>query len=207
MLDLRYKWKPFLNYGQMIEFEKNKIIYRQGETGKGIYYLCKGEVKITLLSDRGDERIINIVPPGMLFGEHGIHNEHYLTGAYTCRQSMIYHFSDEVLSMICKEHPEASMIFTNSLIYKFRILAEIISYLDCPVEQQMAYYLVKLYQENGNVPMNQTSFAKYIGTSRLTVNKVIQKWKQEDYIDLNSRQIIIKDMNRMKAIAHNLAEA
>src|SRR5574342_329684 len=106
MLDLRYKWKPFLKYGQMIEFEKNKVIYRQGETGKGIYYLCKGEVKITLLSDKGDERIINIVPPGMLFGEHGIQNELYLTGAYTCRQSMIYHFSDEVLSIICKEHTE-----------------------------------------------------------------------------------------------------
>ncbi|WP_442599758.1 Crp/Fnr family transcriptional regulator [Neobacillus sp. D3-1R] len=207
MINLRYKWKPYVKYGQVFEMERNKVIYRQGETGRGIYYLSKGEVKINLLSDKGDERIINIVPPGMLFGEHGVQHEPYLTGAVTTRPSTVYHFSDEVISLICKEHPEAATVYTNSLIYKFRILAEIISHIDSPVEQQMAYYLLKLYHENGNVPMNQTSLAKYIGTSRISVNKVIQKWKQDNYIELNSRQITIKNMEKMKAIASNQEEA
>ncbi|MFD2443768.1 Crp/Fnr family transcriptional regulator [Bacillus sp. CGMCC 1.16607] len=204
MLNLRYKWKPFLKYGQIFDVEKNKVIYRQGETGRGIYYLSKGEIKINLLSDKGDERIINVVPPGMLFGEHGIGQEPYLTGAVSTRPSVIYRFSDEDISQICKEHPEAATIYTNSLIYKFRTLAEIISLIDSPVEQQMAYYLLKLYHENGNVPMNQTSLAKYIGTSRITVNKVIQKWKQESFIELSNRQIIIKDMEKIKTLANYL---
>ncbi|WP_396654874.1 Crp/Fnr family transcriptional regulator [Mesobacillus jeotgali] len=58
-----------------VEFEKNKVVYLQGEAGRGIYYLKKGEIKVTLLSDKGDERIINMVPPGMLFGEHGVHGK------------------------------------------------------------------------------------------------------------------------------------
>jgi CRP/FNR family cyclic AMP-dependent transcriptional regulator len=203
MIELRYKWEPFLKYGQKIEVQRNKVIYSQGEVGRGFYYLSKGEVKITLLSDKGDERILNIVPTGMLFGEHGVQQEPYLTGAITMTPCDIYFFSDEVLSQICKEHPHASTVYTNSLIYKFRILAEIIFLLDSPVEQQLAYYLIKLVEENGKASMNQTSFAKYIGTSRITVNKIIQKWKQNGYISLNKRQIVIIDMAKMKEIANH----
>lgn len=203
MLELRNKWEPFLTYGQKVEVQRNKVIYSQGEEGRGFYYLSKGEVKITLLSDKGDERIINIVPTGMLFGEHGVQQEPYLTSAITISSSVYYYFSDAALSNVCKEHPHAATVYTNSLIYKFRILAEIIDLLDSPVEQQLAYYLLKLVQENGMASMNQTSFAKYIGTSRITVNKIIQKWKQQDYIQLSQRQIVIIDMDKMREIANH----
>ena len=198
---LRYLWEPYLSYGQLFEFEKNKVVYLQGEAGRGIYYLKKGEIKGTLLSDKGDERIINMVPPGMLFGEHGVHGEPYLTSGTTTCLSTVYYFSDDVIATICKNHPEAAGIYTDSLIYKFRTLAEIIAHLDSPVEQQMAFYLLKLVQENGNASMNQTAFSKYIGTSRITVNKIIQKWKQNGYIELKKREIIIIDFHKIRAIA------
>lgn len=203
MQNLRYLWEPFLSYGQVFEVEKNKVVYHQGEAGRGIYYLKKGEIKVTLLSDHGDERIINIVPPGMLFGEHGVHGEPYLTSGTTTCASTIYFFSDDVIAAICKEHQDAAGIYTDSLIYKFRTLAEIIAHLDSPVEQQMAFYLLKLVQENGNASMNQTAFSKYIGTSRITVNKIIQKWKQKEYIELHKREIVIKDFDKIRAIASN----
>lgn len=50
---------------------------------------------------------------------------------------------------ICKEHPEAARTSTNSLIYKVRTLSDIISFLNCPVEQQMAHYLLKVVSETG----------------------------------------------------------
>jgi CRP/FNR family transcriptional regulator, cyclic AMP receptor protein len=203
MHNLRYTWQPYLSYGQLFDFGRNKVVYHQGEPGRGIYYLAKGEIKVTLLSDHGDERIINIVPPGMLFGEHGVHGEPYLTSGTTTCPSTVYFFSDEAIGAICREHPEAAGIYTDSLIYKFRTLAEIIAHLDSPVEQQMAFYLLKLVQENGNASMNQTAFSKYIGTSRITVNKIIQKWKQKEYIELQKREIIIKDFDKIRAIASN----
>jgi CRP-like cAMP-binding protein len=203
MKDLRYKWEPFLEYGQRFEAEKNKIIYRQGDQGRGFYYLSKGEIKITLLSDKGDERIINMVPPGMLFGEHGVQQEPYLTSAIAASQSVIYTFSDEAVSQICSDHPDAAVVYIDSLIYKLRTLAEILSLIECPIEQQMAYYLLKLYRENGNASINQTSFANYLGKSRITVNKVIQKWKKKNLIELKKRKIEVKDFRAIKAIANN----
>ncbi|MED1204487.1 Crp/Fnr family transcriptional regulator [Heyndrickxia acidicola] len=201
MKELLCKWEPFLEYGQRLEVKRNKMIYRQGEQGKGFYYLLNGEIKITLLSDKGDERIINMVPPGMLFGEHGFQKEPYLTSAAATCQSVLYLFSDEAVSQIVSKHPDAAVIYTDSLIYKLRTLAEILSLIECPIEQQMAYYLLKLYNENENASINQTSFAKYLGKSRITVNKVIQSWKEKNLIELKKRKIQLLDIRSIKEIA------
>src|SRR5581483_7661489 len=99
------------------EIEKNKLIYRQGEQGRGFYYLSSGEINISLLSDKGNERIINVVPSGMLFGEHGVNREPYLTSAAAVCPSVIYFFSDEAAAELYQRHPEASVIYTDSLIY------------------------------------------------------------------------------------------
>ncbi|MEY2195019.1 Crp/Fnr family transcriptional regulator [Neobacillus sp. BF23-41] len=200
MKNLRYSWRPFLKYGKKLDVEENEVVYHQGSEGKGFFYLAKGGIKITLLSHEGVERTVNYVPEGMLFGEHGARNEPYLTSAISNGRSEIYFFSDEALLMICKEQPEAACIFTNSLIYKFRILAEIIAFLNAPVEQQMAHFLLKMVSENGSFSINQTSFASYIGTSRITVNKILNKWKNQQWIQISNRTIDILDINRLKEL-------
>ncbi|MFP7732221.1 Crp/Fnr family transcriptional regulator [Priestia aryabhattai] len=200
MVNLRYIWRPFLKYGQMIKLEENTTIYYQGEDGKGFYYLDKGSVKITLLTEKGAERTVNYVPEGMLLGENGINKEPYLTTAITITPSVLYYFTNEVMLKIYEEEPKAVILFTNSLLYKFRLLAEIITFLNLPVEQQMAHYLLKLVKENEEFPFNQTSFARYVGTSRITVNKIIQKWSKEKLIELSNQKIYIKNISKLKEI-------
>lgn len=200
MKNLRYSWSPYLKYGNKLDFVENSVVYRQGCDGKGFFFLFSGGIKITLLSQEGVERTVNYVPEGMLFGEHGARKQSYLTSAITTSSSVVYHFSDDALAKICNDHPEAACIFTNSLIYKFRILAEIISFLNAPVEQQMAHYLIKLINENGHFSIDQTSFARYIGTSRITINKLLNKWKNQKIILLSNRTIDILDIHRLKEI-------
>lgn len=200
MVNLRYIWRPFLKYGQMMRLEENTTIYYQGEVGKGFYYLDKGSVKITLLTEKGAERTVNYVPEGMLLGENGINKEPYLTTAVTTAPSVLYYFTNETTLKIYEEKPKAVILFTNSLLYKFRLLAEIITFLNLPVEQQMAHYLLKLVKENEEFPFNQTSFARYVGTSRITVNKIIQKWSKEKWIELSNQNIYIKNINKLKEI-------
>jgi CRP/FNR family cyclic AMP-dependent transcriptional regulator len=202
MLALRYKWTPFLSYGQKLEMKKNTVVYRQGENGRGFYYLDQGGVKIILLADNGHERIIDYVPIGTLLGEHGAHRGSYLTTAVTTSPSTLYYFSNEALANVCKDHPYAAMLFTNSHIYKVRLLAEIISLLDSPFELQMAHYLLKLIQihENDHVPIDQTSLASYIGTSRITVNKIIQKWRQQGLIHFCNGVIRVMDVEKLRDI-------
>ncbi|MGG4499089.1 Crp/Fnr family transcriptional regulator [Brevibacillus reuszeri] len=203
MASLRYQWTPYLMYGKKIEMGKHTTIYHQGDLGTGFYYLDKGSIKITLLSENGHERTIDYIPTGGLFGENGAYNGSYLTSAITTSPSVIYFFSDEVLSHVCQDHPQSAVIFTNSQIYKLRLLAEIIAFTDSPIEVQMAKYMLKLIAVHGNkhIPIDQTSFARYIDTSRITVNKTLQKWRQQGLIELSERSAIrVVDLEGLRGI-------
>lgn len=203
MIYLRYKLEPYLSYAQILHFKKNAVIYRQSENGKGFYYLEQGGVKIVVLSDNGHERIVDYVPLGTLLGEHGASKSPYLTSAFATSPSILYYFSDEALTEMCKDHPEAALIFTNSLIYKVRLLAELIAFHDSPVEQQTAHYLLKLIQihENDNIPIDQTSLARYVDTSRISVNKIIKKWKNLGLVEFSHRGTIhITDIGKLREI-------
>ncbi|MCD9026154.1 Crp/Fnr family transcriptional regulator [Cohnella silvisoli] len=203
MNELRYAWEPYLKYGQKKTFENNTVIYSQGDKGNGFYYLVEGGAKITILSDQYEERIVSHIPTGALFGLHGVNNsEHYLTTAITTSPSILYYFSNHSLSQIYAHHPEAAPIFINSVIRIIRLLSDIVHYFDSPIEKKMAFYLLILTEvyESNTLSIDQSAFVQFMGKSRVSVNKIIQKWKQEGLIQLSNRSICIHDKNKLKEI-------
>lgn len=198
-MELRYSWQPYLNFGQRLTVKKNIYIYHQQDEGKGFYYLGEGNIRISVSFSEGVERTINYVPEGMLFGEHGIYNDPYLTTACTVNSCVIYYFSDSAFIQICNAFPDAKHIFTKSLLFKFRIVAEVLSFTSSPAEQQIAHFLIKLIKENGeDIPLNQTALANYIGVSRISVNKTLNNWKRSGIIDISSNCIKVKELQKLK---------
>ncbi|HZG80966.1 MAG TPA: Crp/Fnr family transcriptional regulator [Brevibacillus sp.] len=201
----KYAWKPYLARGLKKTYPPKTILFHQGEIGNGFYYLEDGEVKIQLTSFKGDERIIDIVTPGELFGEAGIKKEPYFSTAYVMKPSTLFYFSNEVFQQICREHPSAIDIFLQSLIRKERLLAEIVAQENRSFEQKLAFFLLKLYNKNKdtNIAINQISLSNYIGTSRITVYKILQQWEKKEIVTVSNRSIQINDLNRLRAILND----
>jgi CRP/FNR family transcriptional regulator, cyclic AMP receptor protein len=193
MDSFRYAWESYLSYGKKKSYTKDTVVCRQGEEGNGFYYVSQGYVKTTLLSDRGDERILNFIPSGMIFGEVGINKDPYLGNSTTATPCVLYHFSYATFNDLRLIDPQAGILLTRSLLHTFRKLSETIKLLDCPIEQQMAHYLTTMIVETDAIPIDQTSMAKDLGTSRVTINKVIQKWKNKGVIQFSNRIIHIID--------------
>ncbi|VEF46771.1 Crp/Fnr family transcriptional regulator [Bacillus freudenreichii] len=199
---LRYNWKPFLSYGHKKMKNKGETLYSQGEKGKGFYYLAEGEISIRLLSEEGKERIIDYLLEGFLFGEQGISNEPYSTTAVTDTDVSIYYFSSQDFIEICRNHPEAKDIFIGSIISKVRMLTDTYAILNKPYEKQMAHFLLQLCEKHDSkvVPITQIALAQYIGTSRITVYKVFQKWMKKSLVFQRNSTIEITDIEKMKAL-------
>ena len=60
-----------------LEFRKNKTIFAQGDAADTVFYIQKGRVKLTVLSEQGKEAVVAILEPGQFFGE-GCLNGHSL---------------------------------------------------------------------------------------------------------------------------------
>jgi len=56
--------------GKTIEkYGKNQEIFAQGENADSVFYIQKGKVKITVLSEHGKEAVVGILTQGQFFGE------------------------------------------------------------------------------------------------------------------------------------------
>ena len=67
---------------QVLEFHKNQHVFEQGDVADTVFYIQKGKVKLTVLSEHGKEAVVAILEPGQFFGE-GCMNGHALRIATT----------------------------------------------------------------------------------------------------------------------------
>lgn len=200
---MRYAWEPYLNYSYKKKLKKGDRLFAQGEISAGFYYLAKGKIFLQLISEDGKERIIDYIIEGYLLGEQGINGQPYSTTAICDTDVILYYFSSDSFTKICRKHPEANRIFMNSLISNVRSLVDTINMMNKPYEQQIAYSFLKLSKKNDDGPFSitQISLAKYIGTSRVTVYKIMQKWLKEGIISRQGNTIQIVDVNRLQALS------
>lgn len=61
----------------ILEFRKNQHVFEQGDVADTVFYIQKGRVKLTVISEHGKEAVIAILEPGHFFGE-GCMNGHAL---------------------------------------------------------------------------------------------------------------------------------
>src|SRR5471032_1317601 len=66
----------------ILEFRKNQHVFAQGDVADTVFYIQKGKVKLTVLSDQVKEAVVAILEPGQFFGE-GCMNGHALRIATT----------------------------------------------------------------------------------------------------------------------------
>src|SRR6202521_1856064 len=81
---------------QVLEFHKNQHVFEQGDVADAVFYIQKGRVKLTVLSEHGKEAVVAVLEPGQFFGE-GCMNGHRL------RLSTTTAMDDSVITSITKE--------------------------------------------------------------------------------------------------------
>src|SRR5450755_3456078 len=61
----------------ILQFQKGQDVCVQGDVSDTVFYIQKGRIKLTVLSDHGKEAVVGILGPGQFFGE-GCLNGHKL---------------------------------------------------------------------------------------------------------------------------------
>src|SRR5207253_7495467 len=51
------------------KYQKDQVIFSQGEVADAVFYIQQGKVKLTVVSEQGKEAVVAILGPGHFFGE------------------------------------------------------------------------------------------------------------------------------------------
>jgi len=96
----------------ILEFHKNQNIFAQGDVADTVFYLQKGRVKLTVLSEQGKEAVVAILEPGQFFGE-GCLNGHPLriASTTTMEECLVTSITKEAMLALLHTEPKFSEIF------------------------------------------------------------------------------------------------
>src|SRR6187551_2053198 len=59
------------------KYRKDQVVFSQGQVADSVFYIQKGKLKLTVVSEQGKEAVVAILGPGSFFGE-GCLNGHAL---------------------------------------------------------------------------------------------------------------------------------
>jgi CRP/FNR family transcriptional regulator, cyclic AMP receptor protein len=194
----------------ILEFDKGQNIYEQGEVADTVYYIQKGKIKITVLSDQGKEAVVGVLEPSQFFGE-GCMNGHRLriSTATTLEHCVITAIAKSAMIATLHEEPIFSELFTAYLLTRnSRVEADLIDQLFNSSERRLARMLLLLAnfgKERGPQPISpnisQETLAEMIGTTRARVSFFMNKFRKLGLISYNGH--IEVNSSLLTAVLHD----
>jgi CRP/FNR family transcriptional regulator, cyclic AMP receptor protein len=175
-------------------FLKDQVVFSQGDPADSVFYIQSGKVKVAVVSEKGKEAVVAILPPGSFCGEE------CLTG-HSLRLSTVMALTECALVRMAKasivralhDDQEFSELFTLYLMERnIRVQEDLVDQLLNSTEKRLARLLLILAnygKEDRPDPIvpkiNQETLAEMIGTSRTHVNFFMNKFRQLGFIEYN----------------------
>jgi CRP/FNR family transcriptional regulator, cyclic AMP receptor protein len=194
----------------ILRYQKNQIIFAQGEIADSVFYLQKGRVKVTVLSEGGKEAVIGILEPGQFFGE-GCLNGHPLRIATTMAMDdcVITSITKAAMIAVLHDEPKFSELFMAYLLTRnSRIEEDLVDQLFNSSEKRLARLLLLLANFGKDGPpqpvlaeISQETLAEMIGTTRSRVSFFMNKFRKLGLIDYNGKIKIHNSL--LNAVLHD----
>jgi len=179
---------------QVLEFHKNQHVFEQGDVADTVFYIQKGNVKVTVMSEQGKEAVVGIVGPGHFFGE-GCMNGHKLriSTATAMDDCVITAITKDAMLAALHDEPQFSEMFMAYLLTRnSRIEEDLIDQLFNSSERRLARLLLLLAnfgKADSPQPISpnisQETLAEMVGTTRSRVSHFMNKFRKLGLIDYN----------------------
>jgi CRP/FNR family cyclic AMP-dependent transcriptional regulator len=197
----------------ILEFHLNERVFAQGEVADTVFYIQKGRVKLTVVSEHGKEAVVGILEPGQFFGERCM-NGHALRIATTTamEECVITSITKEAMIEFLREEPKVSELFMAYLLTRNgRIQEDLIDQLFNSSEKRLARLLLLLanYGKEGSPQLvspniSQETLAEMIGTTRSRVSFFMNKFRKLGLISYNGKIEVHRSL--LDAVLHEKPE-
>jgi len=176
--------------------QKGQAVFSQGDIADAVFYLQKGKLKLSVVSEQGKEAVVAILGPGSFFGE-GCLNGHSVRIATTTAmdECLITRIAKTVMIATMHNEPNFSELFMAYLLERNgRIEEDLIDQLFNSSEKRLARLLLLLAnfgKEGRPEPIvgkiSQETLAEMIGTTRARVSFFMNKFRKLGFIEYNGK--------------------
>lgn len=194
-------------------YNKGEIIFREGAYATGIFFIQAGKAKKYKVDKEGKEQIIYVANTGEILGYHALlAEERYPDSSAVLEDSEIAFIPKEDFFEVLEKSKVLSQRLLKTLSHEFFVLANSIAlFAQRTVRERFAMQLVLMrekYKENFTpgmaveINMSREDLASLVGTARENILRILKDFKTEGILETKGRKIIIKDVNKLLAVAN-----
>jgi CRP/FNR family cyclic AMP-dependent transcriptional regulator len=174
------------------DYREHEMVFSQGDKANTIFYIQKGKVKLTVISQQGKEAVIAILGTGDFFGEGCLAGQPVrMATAVAMSECSIVRLDKGDTIRVLHEEPAFSELFLAYMLSRNKRLEEdLVDQLFNSSEKRLARVLLLLanFGKEGKpepvIPkMSQETLAEVIGTTRSRVSFFMNKFRKLGLID------------------------
>jgi CRP-like cAMP-binding protein len=189
-------WEALLNgifRGKtIIECGMGRSVFRQGQPADSLFYIRRGKVKLTVLSQQGKEGVIAILGAGEFLGEGCLAGQPLRIATAVAITDCTLDKIDKLLMqhMLHEKHEISELFVKQLLVSNIRYEADLVDQLFNSSEKRLARILLLLSHFGKEsraeviVPkINQDTLAQMVGTTRSRVSHFMNRFREHGFID------------------------
>ena len=170
-------------------FDRGVVLFHEGDTGGSLHVLMRGRVALRVTTADGDAATLNVIGPGAAFGELS------LLGLATMRTATVQAI-EPVQTLVLqraeferlrRSYPSVDRLLVEYLAAQVRRLSQRLTEALCVgTRTRVLRRLLELHAvfDSGPVSVTQEEIATMAGTTRPTVNRVMQDLAEAGIVEL-----------------------
>ena len=178
------------------KYRKDQIVFSQGDPADAVFYVQKGKVKVTVVSEQGKEAVVALLGPDDFFGEGCMAGQpRRIATVATMTECAIMRLEKAAIVRVIHDEPAFSEVFIAHLLARsIRVEEDLIDQLFNSSEKRLARLLLLLanFGKEGRpepviARISQETLAEMIGTTRSRVSFFMNKFRKLGFIEYNGK--------------------
>ena len=187
----------------IVRYRKNQVIFSQGDAANAVFYLHKGKLKVTAVSEQGREAVTSILGSDEFFGEACMAGQsRRLVTVSALTDAVVTRIAKSQMIQLIREQPSFSQMFMTHILNRtIRVEADLLDQLFNSSERRLARLLLLLANYGGHgkpepiiAKISQETLAEMIGTTRSRVSFFMNRFRRLGFISYNGHIEVHKSL-------------
>lgn len=186
------------------KFARGDVVFHEGDPGDTLHLIERGHVAVRVTTEFGATATLRVIGPGEYFGELAVVSPAPRNATITAlepTETLALH-RDEI-DRVRRDHQSVDRVLLEAVVGEVRRLsAALLDVMYVPLPTRLARQLVTLARtypadDQGRVviPLTQDDLAGLCGTTRPTMNQVLNNFSNRKLLEVARGRVIIADLS------------
>lgn len=191
-----------------------EAVFEQGAAATHFYLLLHGRLKVTQVTEDGQQIIVRVVHPGDLFGfAKALQRTDYPGTAMAVAESIALCWPTELWPQFVDRNPRLAVTAMQTIGQRLEEAhARIREMSTQEVEQRVAHAVLRLVKHAGrkegdavrvDFPISRQDIAEMTGTTLHTVSRIMSAWEAKGLVEGGRQKLLVKDAEGLLALAES----